>query len=317
MGEVWRTAARRVAGIHAMTFSIMITTRNRRDDLRRTLERLQQLQPAPLEVLLCADGCTDNTVGMVCAEFPEVKLHVHEKSAGSVGSRDRLLREAKGDWVLSLDDDSYPVVDDFFDRVQSIIEAHPEAAVITFPELRDGGFASSRKTPESPGHYASAYPNCAALMRREFYLRQPGFSLHFFHAYEEPDFALQCYAAGAVVWFEPSLVIRHHLSALNRSSYKTHQFNARNELWSVWMRCPWPWMPMVALFRVWRQFRYAITEGWSWAVREPLWWGKALAGVVVCCQQRRPVAWARYLAWMKLARHPLTTREELRRVFGA
>lgn len=298
-----------------MTFSIMITTRNRRDDLRRTLERLQQLQPAPLEVLLCADGCTDNTVGMVCEEFPEVKLHVNEKSVGSVGSRDRLLREAKGDWILSLDDDSYPVEDGFFVRVQSVIQSHPEAQVITFPELRDVGYASTRMTPESPGHYVSAYPNCAALMRREFYLCQPGFPPHFVHAYEEPDYALQCYAAGAAVWFEPSLTIRHHLSARNRSSYAFHHQNARNELWSVWMRCPWPWMPVVSLFRVWRQFRYACSEGWYWALREPLWWWTALKGAGECRIHRQPVTWVRYLAWMKLARQALHSVGELRYFF--
>lgn len=298
-----------------MTFSIMITTRNRCDDLRRTLERLQQLQPAPLEVLVCADGCTDDTVSFVSTHFPAVRFRVHAQGLGSVGSRDRLLREAKGDWVLSLDDDSYPVADDFFARVQAIVDSHPEAAVITFPELRDVGFASARMTPESPGHYVSAYPNCAALMRREFYLCQPGFPPPFVHTYEEPDYALQCYAAGAAVWFEPSLTIRHHLSARNRSSYAFHHQNARNELWSVWMRCPWPWLPIVALFRVWRQFRYAITEGWSWAVREPLWWGKALAGIMACCRQRRPVAWARYLAWMKLARQAVHSVGELRYFF--
>ena len=151
-----------------MTFSVMITTRNRCEDLRDTLTRLRALRPAPLEVLVCADGCTDGTVELVTTQHSEVKLLVNEMGVGSIPSRDQMLRLAKGDWVLSLDDDSHPLNVDFFSRVEMVVEAHPESSVFTFPELRDGGiYPSPTKTPESPGHHVSAYPNCAALMKRE------------------------------------------------------------------------------------------------------------------------------------------------------
>ncbi len=295
----------------------MITTRNRCEDLRRTLLRLMRLCPGPIEVLVCADGCSDATVRLVQTEFQAVKLLIHEQGIGSVGSRDRLLRKAVGDWVLSLDDDSYPMADDFFARIVYAIESHPEAKVFTFPELRDEGFVSDSKTPQSPGHYVSAYPNCAALMDRRFYLAQPGFPLHFVHMYEEPDYALQCYAAGAAVWFEPSLTVRHHLSSVQRQPVRRHHQNARNELLSVWMRCPWPWLPAVSAFRVWRQFHYAIREGWPWAVREPLWWGQAAYKLIASYRNRRPVPWCRYVAWMKLARRPLKKHEDFLRQFDA
>ena len=244
-------------------------------------------------------------------------LLINVDSVGSVLSRDRLLHLTEGDWVLSLDDDSYPLADDFFDRVMLVIHNHPEAAVITFPEQRDGGtYTSSAKTPAAPGHYVPAYPNCAALMNREFYLRQPGFPGHFIHMYEEPDYALQCYAAGSAVWFEPSLIIRHHLSSVQRLPVRRHHQNARNELWSVWMRCPWPWLPVVSVYRIWRQFRYACSEGVSWAVREPIWWLAALSGVFPCWRLRRPVGWRVYLAWMKLARRTIRTSADLGVNFG-
>lgn len=299
-----------------MTFSVMITTRNRCADLRRTLGRLQKLQPAPLEVLVCADGCTDTTAIVVREEFPGVRLLVHEVGIGSVGSRSQLLHEAKGDWVLSLDDDSYPVADDFLVRVQEIIRAHPESPVITFPEQRDGGYSSISKTPESPGHYVSAYPNCAALMDREFYLRQPGFPPHFVHMYEEPDYALQCYAAGAAVWFEPSLTLRHHLSSVQRQPVRRHHQNARNELWSVWMRCPFPQVLVVSVFRIWRQLCYACSEGVAWVLQEPRWWWQALWGLGVCWRIRQVILWRRYYAWMKLARGPIRSPQELQDAFG-
>lgn len=294
----------------------MIATRNRCDDLRRTGQRLLKLNPAPLEVLVCADGCTDNTVATVRAEFPAFTLIENSPSLGSVTSRDRLLRMAKGDIVVSLDDDSYPVDDDFLLKLPSVFAAHPEAGVITFPELRnDDQYSASSKTQQAPSHYVSAYPNCAAAMRRELYLKTGGYPVFFFHAYEEPDYALQCYEHGFAVWFEAGFTVRHHLSPKNRSSYRMHQLNARNELWSVWMRCPWPWLPVVSLFRVWRQFRYAFSEGLSWAIREPAWWWAAMRGLNHCWRNRRPVSWPVYYAWMRLARNPIRSPSEFNQHF--
>jgi hypothetical protein len=147
-------------------------------------------------------------------------------------------------------------------------------------------------------------------------LERAGFPVFFTHMYEEPDYALQCYAAGAAVWFEPSLAVRHHVSQANRRPLQRHHFNARNELWSVWLRCPWPWLPMVAAYRMARQFVYACSESASWVIREPSWWLAALRGWNQCRASRRPVRWQTYYRWMRLARRPIYTIDELRKKFS-
>src|SRR6266704_2240094 len=191
-----------------MKISVMISTLNRREELRRTLSKLSELQPRPDEILICADGCTDGTAEMVRQNFPNC----------------------------------------------------------LFPEIRDGGeFAHPTRSPSSPAHLVSAYANCAAAMRRNVYLRSDGFPEFFHHMYEEPDYTLQCYALGYVARFEPTLPIRHHVAVTQRDLISRHHQNARNELWSVLMRCPFPPLIAVALFRIWRQFRYACSEGIAWA----------------------------------------------------
>src|SRR6266513_765826 len=213
-----------------MKTSIMITTRNRREELRRTLGKLFELQPAADEILICADGCTDGTSQMVRQDFPSCILLENNSQRGSVFSRDRLLRSASADIVLSLDDDSY---------------------------------------------------------------------------------ALQCYAAGYSVCFDPRLSIRHHVSPQNRGRLPRHPLNARNELWSVLMRCPFPYVIPVALYRIWRQFRYACGKGPKWAILEPAWWWSALRGIPTCLRHRSPIEWRVYYAWMKLARQPLSSESQL------
>src|SRR5690242_14400227 len=216
-----------------MTFSIMIATRDRAKDLELTCAKLKELDPPAHEIIICADGCQDGTVTMLQEKFPEFRLLENSSPKGSVYSRDRMLRAAGGDVVVSLDDDSYPVGAGFLPRLRAAFEEHPEAAVIVFPELRlSGKFSASDKTTRSQGHYVSAYANCAAAMRRRFYRERSGFPKFFEHAYEEPDYAMQCYAAGAAVWFEPSLIVEHHESLVNRDLIRRHHLTARNELWS-------------------------------------------------------------------------------------
>jgi GT2 family glycosyltransferase len=138
------------------------------------------------------------------------------------------------------------------------------------------------------------------VLRRSVYLQLPGFETRFFHAYEEPDYALQCFAAGYEVLFTPIVTIRHHYSPHERSEIRTHQRHARNEFWSALIRCPFPYAGALVAYRVFSQFRYACKRGPAWVIREPLWWFQASAGVPYCLRKRRPVSWANYKFWLSL-----------------
>jgi GT2 family glycosyltransferase len=285
----------------------MIPTHNRCSDLRRSCAALTVLSPAPEKVLICADGCTDDTVPMVAREFPGFVLLENAERQGSVAARDRMLRLSSSDIVISLDDDSYPIEPDFLLRVGRLLDRHPEAAVVSFAEIRDRDCAEADlpSRDERTGRYVAAYANCAAAMRRDVYLQLAGFPSFFGHGYEEPDYALQCYAAGRGVWFEPGLVVRHHMSRVNRHEGRRQRLHARNELWSVLIRCPWPYLPAVAAFRIWRQLRYAATQGLSEVLLQPAWWLSALRGLPRCTAARAPLPWRVYWGWMRLARHPI------------
>src|SRR5690349_1847143 len=110
-----------------MTFTVMIATRDRVSELELTCSKLLELQPPADEVILCADGCTDQTSAMVRARFPHFCLLENPTPRGSVFSRDRMLRLAKSDIVLSLDDDSYPVQRDVFVQLARLFREHSEA----------------------------------------------------------------------------------------------------------------------------------------------------------------------------------------------
>ena len=283
-----------------MTVSVMITTRGRIDDLRRTFRVLQELSPRPLEVLLTMDGCTTDVVEAVKAELPEARLFVNKVGLGSVASRDRMMREAQGDLVLALDDDSYPEQPDCILRIAPFFEQRPRLAVLNFPQRTDEYFETLTQTNFGSEHLTRSFANSGAALRRATYLQLAGFESRFFHMYEEPDYGLQCVAAGYDVLYSPVVTIRHHYSGQARNEIRIHHRHARNEFWSTLIRCPLPFAVGMVAWRVFSQFRYACKRGWSWVVREPAWWCEALVGIPYCVRKRRPVPWAGYKRWLSL-----------------
>jgi GT2 family glycosyltransferase len=280
--------------------SIMITTKNRVKDLMRIWQALRQLSPAPREILITADGCTDETEAMVKTEIPIAKMIVNARSKGSVASRDRMMREARGDLVFALDDDSYPEQLDCIARIVPFFERRPRLAVLHFPQRTDEYPETLAQENFGLEHLTRSFANCGAVLRRSTYLQLQGFESRFFHMYEEPDYALQCVAAGYEVLFSPVVIIRHHYSSQVRNEMRNHHRQARNELWSTLLRCPFPFAIGMAAWRVFSEFRYACKCGWSWMIREPLWWWQAVAGIPYCLGKRRAVSWAGYKRWLRL-----------------
>jgi GT2 family glycosyltransferase len=227
-----------------------------------------------------------------------------------------MVRAAATDIVIILDDDSYPIERDFCARLSELFQAYPRVAVLSFPQRTDEFPESLQRTDFGPSYFAGNYVNCASAVRRAAFLEVGGYPEFFFHAYDESDFTLRCAAAGWQVRHETSLSIRHHYSGANRSSMRVHHAHARNEMWSVIMRCPMPQLFVVAIFRLARQFGYACQHGWAWAVKEPVWWWAALRGIPRCLKNRRPLPWPQYRAWMELVRRPIRSEAEWNAKFG-
>jgi GT2 family glycosyltransferase len=273
---------------------------------------LRFLEPKPFEILIVLDGCTDGSKEDVTAKFPEVTVVENSVKQGSVPSRDTAFRMAKGDIIVSLDDDSYPLQRDFIARVARLATDHPEAGVFAFREVRSEWPKSYRPSShQHSGHYVGSYANCAGAIRRSLYGGVVSYPRFLYHMYEEPDSCLQAYGAGYAAWYEPSILIFHHASPVERNVIYRHHLNARNEFWSVIMRCPLPHCLWVAPYRATRQIIHAASNGWPWVKKEPDWWLAAASGISQCWRERRPVPWKVYWSWMNLTRRPALVYDEV------
>src|SRR5215831_17492941 len=114
-----------------MKASILIVTKDRKDQLRRAI-RSAVLQTEPVEIVVLDDGSTDGTSDMVESEFPQVRLNRTPISVGYVVQRNRGVLLCSSEIVFSIDDDaefSTPRVVE-----QTLAEfSHPRIAAIAIP----------------------------------------------------------------------------------------------------------------------------------------------------------------------------------------
>lgn len=285
-----------------MRCAVSIATHDRLDELQRTLAHVVKLQPGPDEIVVCADGCSDGTVAWLQAEYPQVRLFVNAKAVNSIRARDSIMRAVRSEIVLSLDDDSYPMETDALEKIKAEFQSNPELAVASFPQVTEEFPETLEGEVDRRSGNVGTYVNAAAAFRVSVYLELGGFDLDFEHMGDETDFSLRCIAAGYEIRRAGHITIRHHWSGTGRNEMRNHHRHARNEQWSIWKLCPFPWIVGVSLFRAVRQAQYAAKRGLRWLVREPDWWSAALSKLAARWKLRKTVPWKTYWQWMRLIR---------------
>ena len=86
--------------------TVVITTKNRKEELPPRRLRSALAQTAQPEVLVMDDASTDGTATLVRQEFPQVRLESSEHSLGYIRQRNRAARLANGAVLFSIDDDA-------------------------------------------------------------------------------------------------------------------------------------------------------------------------------------------------------------------
>lgn len=121
--------------------SVIVPTHNRRERLERKLRGLEA-QTGEFEVVVVADGCTDDTVAFLADYRPVYPLKVlYTDGKGPAFARNRGTEAAEGEILLFSDDDVLPGPG----WIQAHQDAHSEAKTVAVgrlvlpPELRNSG----------------------------------------------------------------------------------------------------------------------------------------------------------------------------------
>jgi len=269
--------------------TFMIATHNRLRELEITLTSCLAQIGVVAEIKVVDDASNDGTYAAVRSRFPSVDIVRNELNRGSIASRNDILKRARGDYIIALDDDSRFVDSDACARIVARMDAEPDLGIIAFQVI--GPENPTTLTPEgrlTGEWHCSSFVCCGAAIRRCMLAKTGLFPEFFYHAYEEPDLALRAWDAGYRVLQWNDIVVYHEFSGLNRNEQRTHRRHTRNEALSVVMRSPWYLVIPLCIMRLARQFGYALRRGWAW--REPWIWIETIYFIPQALRNRRPVA---------------------------
>ena len=110
--------------------SAIVTAYERVDQTLATLRILQSCVPAPDEILVHVDANQTACENAIRNAFPAIQILRSVEQVGPGGGRNKLVSAARGEFVASFDDDSYPIDSDYFARARKIFEKFPEASLV-------------------------------------------------------------------------------------------------------------------------------------------------------------------------------------------
>ena len=224
----------------AAEVTVVVASRNRRDDLLVTLPRHE----AP--VVLVDNGSTDGTVDVVRATHPYVTVIALEHNLGA-HARTVGTARAGTPFVAFADDDSWWAPGDLA-RAVKIMQAHPRLAVLNArilvgPEERlDPVCTEMARSPlpgdDLPGSALLGFVACAALVRTEAFEQVGGFDRVVRFPGEEERLALDLATAGWTMAYVDEVTIHHHPSPRRDAPGRRQAGIWRSRLLTAVMRLP-------------------------------------------------------------------------------
>ncbi|PCI96304.1 MAG: dTDP-Rha--alpha-D-GlcNAc-pyrophosphate polyprenol alpha-3-L-rhamnosyltransferase [Flavobacteriales bacterium] len=217
------------------------------------LASLKKVAYPNFEILIVDNGSPTTSPYIIKERYPEIKLIISEKNLGFAGGNNIALKQAKGDYVLLLNNDT-EVKPDFLDSLVNLMESDDKIGIAS-PKIfyfYDHNVMQYAGTPPfhpitSRGrHYGNKekdngqfnnvvethYPHGACMMFRKSLLNELGLLYEgYFLYYEEYDFTERVRQAGYKIYFQPNSVILHKVSVSTgeNSPLKTYYMN-RNRL---------------------------------------------------------------------------------------
>ncbi len=259
--------------------TIVITTKDRCDDLRSALRSCVDQKGAAIEVLVVDDASSDGTAAMLASEYPTIRVITHGESTGYIVGRNEAARAARGGIIFSIDDDAaFTSPDIVAQTLQEFDNPCVGAVAIPYADVNRDAVEHQRTPDPSQVFVADRFIGTAHAVRRNVFLQLGGYREFFFHQGEESDFCLRLMNAGYIIRLGNSDRIDHFESP-RRDTRRMDLYGRRNDILIVALNVPLLWLPVHLLsvsakglmfgIRVGRPMRMlrGIVTGYAAAIR--------------------------------------------------
>lgn len=209
--------------------SIIIPNCNGAAILEGCLRSIVRQTCARPEIIVVDNASSDRSIEVVQQVAPEARVLRQSQNLGFAGAVNRGIKEARGEWVAVLNNDT-EAAPDWMQECSAAIERHPDASFLACRILdyfsRDRLYSAGdcflragigyRRGQEQADtrEYARETPifsacGCAALLRKSTLEAANGYDEQFFAYLEDVDLGLRLQAAGARGYYVPGAVVFH------------------------------------------------------------------------------------------------------------
>lgn len=223
--------------------SIVILCWNRKKDILESLKGISQIDYDNLEVIVVDNASTDGTVEAIEEQFPEVQVIQMFKNIG-IEAYNIGFKNAKGEYIVILDDDSFPhpqavkrMVHHFEEDAKLGVVAFDVRNYYKYDEVANTTVEEIASKAEAEDYYMS-FNGAGAGIRRELFEEIGFYPEEFFLYWNEQDTAFRVWDKGYKVIFFGDIVSYHKYSPKNRESWRAPYYYTRNAFYLVWKNYP-------------------------------------------------------------------------------
>lgn len=246
-------------------FTILITTKNRLDDLRFTLTKIDHLlQRQDVSCVLCDDGSTDGTSDFIKANYPAIHLIRNEKSRGLIYSRNKLLSLVQSEYAISIDDDLHFITENPLELIEDYFNAHPKCGLIGFRIFWSKDEPSSTQTSQQP-HRMKSFPGGANVWRMEAWRQIPDYPAWFIFHGEEDFASYELFKKNIEIHYLPAVLVHHRVDLKARKKQADYTIRLKRSLRSGWflyfLFFPLIKIPRLLAYSIWMQLKLKVFKG--------------------------------------------------------
>lgn len=249
------------------SFSILIVSKNRKEDLLKTLNILDSLiDKSKVEVLVFLDGCTDSSEDLQ-NELTWVRWFVSPKSIGASAARHKIYPLAVSDILIGLDDDAHPLNEDFIFKIETIFYKYPNVGILAFEEIK-GIYQSDiealkKAEKEKKEFLSSEFIGCGFAIRKSVYNQTNGFPVWIDIYGEESCLSIEVLSKGFDMLYSNEIKVNHRVNKeqrkLSKQNYFRFEKQLKNSTYYFLVYYPFPLFNILKMY--WHNFKkYALLD---------------------------------------------------------
>ena len=220
--------------------TVFVLNWNRKEDLLRCLNSINNQTYLPIEILVVDNGSTDGSAEAVISEFPEVRLIKLDRNYGCPGGRNRGIKHAKGEFIFFVDNDGI-LHRQAVERAYRSINRDKRISVITgmvkpFSALNEVDINCDVGSDDR-WYYSPNFKGGVSLHRKAMYKDVGFYPDDYMYGAEEAYLSLRILDNGCFMIYDPTVILWHKKAKDARDrkrEFITTQSNVLVNTWILW-----------------------------------------------------------------------------------